>query len=108
MDTHVQFSEIQLLNLSYLMAMQACSCKDLVAASNKYGVSAAQAQKVAKLGMEKIPALVANFGHECLCTPRDDLLQLLTQPSGVVVTFSGVSAAPQSASADDRRRMSRH
>lgn len=110
MDAHVQFSEVQLLNLSYLTAMQACSHKDPVAASCKYGLSAEQAQQVAELDREKILDLVANFGHECLFTPRDDLLRLLTLPPSLVATFSSVSAPPpgQSTSPGERRRMTRY
>lgn len=110
MDGHIRFTDVQLLNLSYLMAIQACTRKDPVAACYKYRLSAEQVQTVAELGTEKIHELIAHFGHECLFTPRDDLLRLLMLPPALVVTFSSVSAPPpptHSTTPVERRRMIR-
>lgn len=92
MANSIQFSDVQLLNLSFLMAIQASVRKDPIAACYKYGLSADQAPKVAELPPEKIQTLVANLAHACLFTPRHDFLQLLEAPAGLVGPLSTVRA----------------
>lgn len=91
MNDFVQFSDVQFLNLTLLIAAQALSRKDPVAASFKYGLSVAQVQKVAELGTEEIQGLVANFGNECIFVPRHDFIKLLDAPLPLLDTLSAVS-----------------
>lgn len=94
MANSVALSDVQLLNLSFLMALQASIRQDPIAACYKYRLSADQAPKVADLPPEKIQTLVANLGHECLFIPREDLLQLLEAPPGLVGPLSTVRMPP--------------
>lgn len=99
MEDAVLLSDIQMLNLSILMAMQSSIRKDLVLACYKYKLTAEQAPKVAELGPEKIQALVANLGQESLFIPRQDLLQLLEAPPALVGPLSAVRAQQPSSPA---------
>jgi hypothetical protein len=110
MGNTIEFSEVQLLNLSYLMAIQASIRKDPVAACYIYRLSADQAPKIAEMGPEKIQTVVANLGSECLCTPRHDLLQLVDAPPGLLGPLAAVrapDATPQVTKPADRRRRNR-
>lgn len=91
MNDRVQFSDVQFLNLTLLIAAQALSRKDPVKAAYKYNLSVEQVRKVAELGTEDIQGLVANFGNECLFVPRHDFIKLLEAPLPLLNTLSAVS-----------------
>jgi hypothetical protein len=91
--THViHFSEVQLLNLSFMMAMQASIRKDPIAACYTFRLTADQAPIIANLRSEKIQILIANLAHESLFYPRHDLLQLLETPPGLIGPMAAVRA----------------
>ncbi len=94
MADSVQFSEVQLLNLSFLLAIQTSIRKDPIAACYKFKLSVEQANKAAAIPTEKIQAFVANFGQECLFTVRQDLLQLLDEPPGLLRSLATVRVSP--------------
>jgi hypothetical protein len=93
MASSVLFSDIQLLNLSFLLTIQASIREDPVAACYKYRVRAEQASRLADLAPEQMQRLVANLGHQCLFMPRDDILQLLEAPPGLLAPLSSVRAS---------------
>ena len=66
MSNTVQLSDVQLLNLSVLMTIQASIKKDPVAACYKFNLRADQAHRVEGLGQQQLQAIVANRGHESL------------------------------------------
>ena len=81
MSNTVQLSDVQLLNLSVLMTIQASIKKDPVAACYKFNLRDDQAHRVEGLGQQQLQAIVANRGHESLFKLRDDFWQLARCPS---------------------------
>jgi hypothetical protein len=78
------------MNLSFLMTIQAGIRQDPVAACYKYRLTAQQAPSIANLPPDQIHTIIANLGHESLFTPRQDLLQLLEAPPGLLIPLSAV------------------
>ena len=66
MSNTVQLSDVQLLNLSVLMTIQASIKKDPVAACYQFNLRDDQAHRVEGLGQQQLQAIVANRGHESL------------------------------------------
>jgi hypothetical protein len=93
MSNTVYLSDVQLLNLSALMTIQASIKKDPVAACFKFNLSAAQAQRVEGLGQQQLQAIVANRADESLFRLRDDFWPLLDAPLGLQVPLSTVRFA---------------
>jgi len=93
MSNTVHLSDVQLLNLSALMTIQASIKKDPVAACFKFNLSAAQAQRVEGLGQQQLQAIVANRADESLFKLRDDFWPLLDAPLGLQVPLSTVRFA---------------
>lgn len=83
MSTTVQLSDVQLLNLSVLMTIQASIKKDPLAACYKFNLRDDQAHRVEGLGQQQLQAIVANRGQESLFKLRDDFWQLLDAPPGL-------------------------
>ena len=77
------------------MTIQGSIRKDPVAACYKYRLTADHAPKLADMTPEQMQTLVANLGHECLFRPRDDFLQLLSSPLGLLSALSTVRAKRQ-------------
>lgn len=102
----VQFSEVQLLNLSLLLAIQASIRRDPVAACYKFKLGAAQAVRLADISPDKVHAFVANLGHESVFLLRPDLFQLMEAPAGLqrpLATVHVAEPAPPAAPPVDRR-----
>lgn len=93
MSNTVHLSDVQLLNLSALMTIQASIKKDPVAACFKFNLSAAQAQRVEGLGQQQLQAIVANRADQSLFKLRDDFWPLLDAPLGLQVPLSTVRFA---------------
>ena len=83
MSNTVQLSDVQLLNLSVLMTIQASIKKDPLAACYKFNLRDDQAHRVEGLGQQQLQAIVANRGQESLFKLRDDFWQLLDAPPGL-------------------------
>ncbi len=80
MTNKVQFSEVQMLNLSALMTIRDGVKQDPVSTCCRFGIAAAELEFFEKLTTEKILGIVAHFGQESLFTPRASLLSLLQLP----------------------------
>lgn len=93
MSNTIYLSDVQLLNLSALMTIQASIKKDPVAACFKFNLSAAQAQRFEGLGQQQLQAIVANRADESLFKLRDDFWPLLDAPLGLQVPLSTVRFA---------------
>jgi hypothetical protein len=76
----VQFSDMQVLNLSMLITMRDNIKQDLVSGCCKFGLHVDQARFLGDLTFDQILVMVANIGHECLFPPRQDLVSLLKLP----------------------------
>lgn len=77
---HMQFSDVQLINLSLLVTVRDSLKHDRVAACCKFGLCAEQARFLESLSIDQILMLVANLGQECLFLPRQDIVALLALP----------------------------
>ena len=96
----VQLSDVQLVNLSMLITMRDNIKRDPVSACCKFGLRADQASFFGDLPVERILAMVANVGQECLFPPRNDLLDLLKLPAplaGPITSVRPPKMAPSSA-----------
>ena len=102
---NVQFSEMQLINLSMLITVRDNIKHDLVSACCKFGLHADQASFFGDLSINQILVIVANVGQECLFPPRQDILSLLKLPpplSGPITSVhpphKAASSPPQASS----------
>lgn len=97
----VQFSEVQLLNLSALITVRDSIQHDLISACCKFGLSADQAHLFSTLSIEQILSIVVNVGQECLFLPRQDLVSLVELPAPLTGPIASVhpphKAAPSAA-----------
>jgi len=106
MSNTIHLSDVQLLNLSALMTIQASITKDPVAACFKFNLSAVQAQRVEGLSQQQqMQAIVANRADESLFKLRDDFWPLLEAPLGLQVPLSTVRFAGTLATVAEPRSM---
>ena len=107
MSNTVHLSDVQLLNLSVLMTIQASIKKDPVAACYRFNLMDDQARRVEGLGQQQLQAIVANRGDESLFKLRDDFWLLLDAPPGLQVPLSTVRFAGTLATVAEPRSMPR-
>jgi len=107
MSNTVHLSDVQLLNLSVLMTIQASIKRDPVAACYRFNLRDDQAQRVEGLGQQQLQAIVANRGEESLVKLRDDFWPLLDAPPGLQVPLSTVRFAGTLATVSEPRSMPR-
>ena len=111
MSITVHLSDVQLLNLSVLMTLQASIKQDPVAACYQFNLRDDQARRLEALGHQHLQTIVANRGHESLFKIRDDFWPLLDAPPGLQGPLSTVRLAETRASVADPtskpRRLSR-
>lgn len=95
---NVQFSDVQLINLSMLITMRDSIKHDLVSACCKFGLRADQASFLSNLSIDQILVIVANVGHECMFPPRHDLVALLELPTPLAGPITAVHPPHKTAS----------
>lgn len=88
--SNVQFSEVQLLNLSALITVRDSIQRDRISACCKFGLSADQAHFFNTLSIDRILAIVVNIGQECLFLPRQDLVSLVELPAPLAGPIASV------------------
>jgi hypothetical protein len=88
-----QLSDVQLTNLTLLLTIRDGVLRDRPAACCKYALDAAQADRIAGLGVQQIMAIVANVGDATLFPARRDLLALLEAPLPLARPLAAVHAA---------------
>jgi hypothetical protein len=103
MSNTVYLSDVQLLNLSVLMTVQASVRRDRVAACYRFNLSAEQACRVESLGQEQLQMIVANRGHESVFNLRDDFWRLIDVPAGLHAPLSTVRLPEAQSTAGDPR-----
>lgn len=77
---NIQFSDVQITNLTMLIMIRDGIKRDPVSACCQYGLHAEQASFIGDLSIDQILVVVANIGQECLFPPRRDLVSLLVLP----------------------------
>lgn len=77
---NIQFSDVQISNLSMLITIRDGIKRDPVSTCCQFGLRADQASFFGDLSIDQIFVIVANIGQECLFPPRQDLLSLLGLP----------------------------
>ena len=107
MSNTVHLSDVQLLNLSVLMTIQASIKRDPMAACYRFNLRDDQAHRIEGLGLQQLQAIVANRGQESLFKLRDDFWPLLDAPPGLQGPLSTVRLAETRANFADPRSMPR-
>ena len=93
-----QVSDVQLTNLTMLLAIRDGIRQDRIATCCRYALDAAQAERFGDLDVHQIMAIVANVGDATLFPPRRDLIALLDFPLPLARPLAAVhSARPASA-----------
>lgn len=87
-----RISDVQLTNLTLLLTIHDGVRQDPTAACCKFGLDAAQAERIAMLSVQQIMALVANVGDATLFPARRDLLALLDAPLPLARPLAAVQA----------------
>lgn len=88
--SNLQFSDIQLLNLSALITVRDSIQHDPIAACCKFGLSADQARLFSTMSIDRILSIVVNVGQECLFLPRQDLVSLVELPEPLAGPIASV------------------
>lgn len=92
-----QLSDVQLANLSMLITIRDHIKRDVVSACCRFGLRAEQANSFGELSIDRILAIVANIGQECLFPPRQDLFALLELPAPLARPITSVRPPPKAA-----------
>ena len=79
MRTPPQFPDLPILNLTYLLKIQADANKDPVQACYRYGLPQHMISRIKELPVDRIAALVANL-DQSLFSIRTELLDLFDAP----------------------------
>jgi hypothetical protein len=90
MTKNTLLSEIQLINLSALIAIRDGINRDAVTTCNQFGIEADAVKFLSALSTDQILGIVANFGNECLFRPRSDLLTVLQLPLPLIDSIAAV------------------
>lgn len=98
MTKSASLSEIQLLNLSALLAIRDGINRDAVATCCQFGLEAGAVNFLSKLSTDQILGFVANFGNESLFLPRSDLVTLLQLPLPLTESVAAVRPPQRDAS----------
>lgn len=88
-----QLSDVQLTNLTLLLTIRDGVLQDRPAACCKFGLDAAQAERIGTMNVQQIIALVANVGDATLFPVRRDLIALLEAPLPLARPLAAVQAA---------------
>lgn len=88
--SNLQFSDIQLLNLSALITVRDSIQHDLIAACCTFGLSADQAHLFSAMSIDQILTIVVSVGQECLFLPRQDLASLIELPAPLAGPIASV------------------
>lgn len=91
----IQFSELEMFNLTLLLAMRDSIARDADTACGQFGLREDDARYLASLSTTQILATVANVGPQALFTPRVDLFAVMQAPLPLAAPLLAVH--PQSA-----------
>lgn len=85
MENSIQLTEVQYLNLNYLLTIQACLRAERLSAAYKFHLDHETATKLANMTTAELQLLAANMPHESLFKPIDNLVGLLDAPPGLAM-----------------------
>ncbi len=94
MENAVQLTEVQYLNLNFLLTIQACLKSDRGAAVYKFHLDRLCAAKLASMSVAQLQMLAANMPHESLFKPVGNFIDLLDAPPGLAMTLCAVGTHP--------------
>ncbi|MBB3122191.1 flagellar transcriptional regulator FlhD [Pseudoduganella violacea] len=94
MDHAIALTEVQYLNLNFLLTIQACLKSDRAAAAYKFHLDRTCAARLASMSVSQLQVLAANMPHESLFKPVGNLAELLDAPPGLAMTLCTVGARP--------------
>ena len=94
---------VQMMNLVFLLAIQASLNKDTAEACYKFGLCAEDGPLLEGLkSLERINGLAGNLDRSAF-TLRDDIRELLFAPPGLVGVYAAVGDASKSAAPRDNK-----
>lgn len=99
MDNAIHLTDVQQLNLNFLLTIQAGLKQDPIAASYKFHLDPECAALLSEMTVSELVALAANMPHESLFQPIGNLPALLVAPQGLAVTLCRVGARRPAAKA---------
>jgi hypothetical protein len=96
MDNAPHLSDVQQLNLNFLLTVQAALKQDRLTASFKFHLDAESAALLPSMSVRDLIVLAENMAHESVCQPIGNLPALLTAPrslAGMLCTAGASRAA---------------
>lgn len=90
----IEFTEIQLFNLSALLTLRDGARHDPAWACCTFGVPLTLANQLAALAIDDVLVMVAQVGQQSLFVPRTDLAALLALPAPLAGPFTAAHAVP--------------
>ncbi len=85
MENSIQLTDVQYLNLNYLLTIQACLRSERLSAAYNFHLDHETATKLANMTVAELQLLAANMPHESLFKPVDNLSGLLDAPPGLAM-----------------------
>jgi len=92
MDTSNELTEVQYLNLTYLLTIQANLKTDPIAAAYKFHLSRELAITLDRMSVEDLRAAVSSMPFESMFEPVHNFVSLLTAAHPLAPTLSTVGA----------------
>ena len=78
--SQAQFSDVQLTNLTLLLTIRDGILQDRLVTCCKFGLGAAEADRIGAMNVQQVIAFIANVGDATLFPARRDLIALLEAP----------------------------
>lgn len=85
MDNSIQLTDVQYLNLNFLLTIQACLRSERLSAIYKFHLDPLSAARLAEMTPSELQLLAVNMPHESLFRPVENLADLLDAPPGLAM-----------------------
>jgi hypothetical protein len=100
MESSIQLTDVQFLNLNFLLTIQACLRHERLSAVYKFHLDHVTATKLAAMTTAEVQLLAANTPHESLFKPVDNLADLLAAPPGLAMMLCAAGTSPAAIGVD--------
>lgn len=90
MEQATRPSDVQYLNLNFLLTIQVNLKRDFIATSYKFHLDHASAEKLAGMSFDALQLLASNMPHESLFQPIGNFTALLDAPPGLAMMMCSV------------------
>ena len=90
MEDAIRYTEVQYLNLNYLLTIQVGLKQDPLATCCTYHLDTASAETLAAMSVDSLQLLAANMSHESLFKPIANFKTLLETPPVLAMTLCRV------------------